>query len=671
VTYSLLVTQLGYGPGDPKRFVVRAAADVVADPVVRCLRTAGGEHPVRLGERVELWGMSLWPGWLGELPAGRYVLEADGSGRSQEFAIEEGVLADRTLEPTIAALEARIGGKLGWQDCAFDGRGLESHAIVVLGLVDALALMPRIPEALRSRMRTQLRHGADYLRACQRPDGSFMNEYYIGRDLTVWTLVGLATSALARTAGLLSSGADLDAAKRGWDWMRANAEHGDDTLDELESTRRIFGQYAPWTPPSAPRARDVLLQLRVATDLYRHTNDLTYGEAARDLARTLRRDYQVLGAGGYRGHFRAWPGEQVRQPGWEHAGWGYDCGAVLPDDVSGIVDLLELFPDSPDAPLWRATLWDYAAGYLIPATAGTPFGIYPVTESEGRLRYFGPAWHGFNGMYGQVARIAALLARVFAEPRLERIAHDNLQWIAGVNVGAETAAGVFRGLSWFHEIGETSADAWSGIPGSIGNGFSASAQFALEHLDDLEDAPRHPTNEDWLVHTGSWLSGLAHVSAPAGLKVRVTRGGAGERAEIRVACGELTQVLSTDARGIALLSGLPPMAGGTVTAGEVSAPFASVSGARAFVELELDDAPAIRVDPPGVVVVVNPGADALTGEILVATADGIDRAAGEIPAGSTLELGAVPAGEWYRIVVRGPRRELVLEPPMPGAPAGT
>ena len=87
----------------------------------------------------------------------------------------------------------------------------------------------------------------------------------------------------------------------------------------------------------------------------------------------------------------AWPVTGVHQRAWEHAGWGFHCGSVLPDDVSGLLNLIELSPADPDEPIWRAVVHAYAYGYLLPACALTPFGIYPLGDCEGETRFFGPS----------------------------------------------------------------------------------------------------------------------------------------------------------------------------------------------------------------------------------------------------------------------------------------
>lgn len=570
---SILVSQIGYRPEDPKRVLVRAepSDDGADDPEVALLARCedGSTYALPTARRWGTYAGSVyWVGAADDLTSeGTYYIEASGAERSTPFRVAPDIMLEETLLATsVTNLAERVRGKLGWQDCAFDGRGLESHAIVVLGLVDALEWLPQTRNA---EFLSTLRHGVDYLRACQRPDGSFMNEYYIARGRTVWTLVGLATSALARAAVALSDGRALDAAKRGWEWLRASPPDEAQQRAELDTTRRVFGQYAPWQPPAQLRARDVLLLIRAATDLYRGTNDLLYSEAAREAARELRRAYQIPASDGERfGSFRTWPDGDLPQPAWEHAGWGYNCGAVLPDDVSGIISLVDLFPDSDEMPLWHAILSDFAYGALLPWRTATPFGQRPLVDLGDELRFFGPTWHGFNGTYGQTARIASELARVLGEPELERLALDQLQWIAGLNPGAPTdptdPGGPWTGLSWISGIGARSFEAWSGIRGSIGNGFSSDAQFRLQHLDDVADHPAHRNEEDWLVHNGSWLSGLAAVSRTPTLKVRVTEQGHPLPSTVTLTAAEQSAVRTSNRRGVTIWPKLPRLARVTV-----------------------------------------------------------------------------------------------------------
>jgi hypothetical protein len=660
---SVLVSQVGYRPEDPKVVVLQGMSGDEPPPSAALTRAKDGgvvaECPVV--PTGELWGSAFWTvDFTAIATPGHYVVRLQGGEASDEFLIEDDILLRQTLVPTsVDTLETRVRGKLGWQDCAFDGRGLESHAIVVLGLVDVLAQVAHLDEATHERLRDQLAHGAEYLVACQRDDGSFMNEYYIARDRTTWTLGALACVALARAAELLSSGALLDRAKAAWQWCTANPSAATNRSD-LESTRRIFGQYPPWSPPDEPRARDLLLLVRAATELYRNTNDLTYADAAIRLAGTLSEDYQFLEPSahhGLYGDFRAWPSTHLHQRAWEHVGWDFNCGTVLPDDVSGVVTLVELLPDHPDLPTWRALLHRYAYGYLLPACALNPFGIYPLGDCEGEIRFFGPTWHGFNGMYAQVARTCMLMARHFGDQRFEQVAQQNLQWIAGAH-----------GVSWIAGIGARSVAVWSGIPGSIGNGFSATPQFRLRHLDDHEDAPAFETREDWLVHNGSWLSGLAETSTTPRIKVKVQDAGVPEAAQVTLTLGNDVFEATTNARGVAVFDDLPRLRSGSVEikAGEhqLQFPVRPVSGASTDLVVDLTEAltaawtRAQNGDPR--LVVANHGRDPATARILLEVASGgTSSETREVPPGDSFvltlppDITMSPRPAWVRAMVTG------------------
>ncbi len=675
---SVLASQLGYRPEDPKIIVIRGLDDDEPPVDAALVRSEDGAvvAEAQASDAQRLWGAVFWTvDFTGVSTPGRYVVRLNAGERSNEFDVEDDLLLSRTLLPTsVATLEARVRGKLGWQDCAFDGRGLESHAIVVLGLLDVLALAPQLDDAIRQRLLAQLRHGTEYLTACQREDGSFMNEYYIARDKTTWTLCALGCLALVRAAELLSSGTLLDRAKTAWNWCLS---HGSETASsvELDTTRKVFGQYPPWLPPAAPRARDLLLLLRAATELYRNTNDPTYANAATGLARVLSSAYQCnepSEQNGLYGDFWAWPQTYIHQRGWEHAGWGFNCGAVLPDDVSGFLNLLELFPDHPDHASWRAVLHRYAYGYLRPGCELTPFGIYPLGNCEGEVRFFGPSWHGFNGMYAQVARTCMLLARHLRDQHFENLAQRNLQWIVGANVGTQVADGRYQGLSWISGTGEHCTEVWSGIPGSIANGFCATPQFRLEHLDDVLDAPTFETREDWLVHNGSWLSGLAQVSTRPRLKVRVQDAGRLTPATVSLALGDASFQAQTNARGVVIFQELPRLRCGTleVSAGErrLQLPVEPISGDS--LDLVIDLSETLRVewelgvdgDQPSLLI-TNLGAEPATAQLelsVVTDAPTSVTELCELPAGQSIiwdlpvSLARSVTGScWLRAVVTG------------------
>ncbi|ADB52397.1 glycoside hydrolase family 9 protein [Conexibacter woesei] len=688
---SLLVSQLGLRPEDPKVVVVRAdagdAPGVDPGPLVVSREERSGDGP--LAELTvtpwgELWGTRWWTADLGALrEPGRYRLTLGSSHATLEIAADA-LVAATLLLCSADNLDARVGGKLGWQDCAFDGRGVESHAVMVLGLADALETFGAALPALEAeRLRAHLAHGAEYLTACQRDDGSFMNEHYIAREHTVWHLCALATLALARASQTLAAGPPLEAAKRGWAWCTERAERPADAVrDEIAATRAIFGQYPPWLPPAELRTRDLLVLVAAGAELYRGTNDLRYRRAAiayaAAVAERQRLDPSEHTHGLY-GHFRAWAHGTLAQRAWEHVGWGYNCGAVLPDELSGVAALLDLFPDDADADRWRALLRRYAEGYLKPACALSPFSILPLGDCEGEVRFFGPAWHGFNGAYARMARTCMVLARQLQDPALEALAVRQLQWIAGANAGVPDGEGGHRGVSMIAGVGEHAVEVLSGIAGSIANGFSATPQFQLVHLDDLADRPAHLTNEDWILHNGAWLSGLAAISARPRVKVKAMLRGEPVAAHVSLALGETSIDGAVNERGVLVAEQLPRLSEGTVRVAweelAVELPVAPVAGATLAVVVDFADALELTLAGGSgeelIAAVANRGRDAssvhvslcASGVVLERDELELELAPGEVlpvRVGCRLD-GAQPRAAWVRAVARSAWSEQTAE----------
>lgn len=570
--YSIIVSQIGYRPDDHKVAVLRCddsdAGDIEEFQLVK-LNGAIDPSSVYRGRNVtawgEKWGVHFWILDFSDFQeTGDYSLQIPSFQiRSSAFAIKPALFLEETfIKTSVAQLDAKVGDKMGWQDCGSDLRAVEGHAVQLLGLLDCYeSFEEKLSEAERERLRAHIRRGAGYLVECQRDDGSFMNEFYIARDKTNWSLCMLAAVALSRAYEMSDTITYLNAAKKGWDWCLARTEYSPAELAaEVEETRKIYGKYKPWYPPKDLRTRDQLLLVWAGTELYKNTNDIKYKNAALDFAREIGDKLQFLdyaeSENGVYGNFFAWESDDVYQKSWEHVGWGYNCGAILPDEVSGFINLVSLFPDEDDWLKWRYALRQYAYGYL-KATAGlSPFGIYPLGMFDGEIRFFGPSWHGFNAVYGRIARTAMLLARLFSEPAFEIIANQNMQWLAGLNVGVKTEAGHFEGLSWICGIGSQAVKPWTNIPGSICNGFCANPQFKMKHLDDLADKPKHVNTEDWIVHNGGWLSGLSEIEKEATLKIRTQYQGRPVPAAIRLSLPEEHEY-ATPRKGVLFIDKLP------------------------------------------------------------------------------------------------------------------
>ena len=568
--YSILVSQIGYRPHDAKRAVI---CSKTCDHIKPELGAGEVQEATEQGEEVtyeiaywgEKWGHHYWVmDFTPHTKEGEYRIHIPSMNQSSEcFKIEEHVWRERTLMPVaIRQLGVRTGDKMGWQDCGSDLRAVEGNAMHLIGLVDCYqSFEGSLGDDEKQAFLDSIRRGADYLVACQRDDGSFMNEYYVERTKRSWTLCMIAVVALSRTYSLIHDVAYHQAARSGWDWAAQKTSYSrEERMEDIQNTRKIFGRYEPWIPPKGLRTRDRLLVIWAGALLYENTNDLRFKERATKEADCLYQGLQVQEddavTDGIYGMFRAWDGVDIYQKGWEHSGWGYNCGAILPDEMSGILLLMDMFGEDESYHKWYAIAENYAYGYMLPASKLSPFGIMPLGVFEGEVKFFGPSWHGFNGMYGRYARLSMLFAKLFEDMQFQEIAIHNMQWIAGLNAGCMDEDGELKGLSMINGVGTHAFTAWTDVTGSVCNGFCANPQFKLAHLDDMKDTPRYVNNEDWLVHSGAWLSGLAEVERKYSLKIKTQYKGKPVKADVLMECGEGAR-LTTGAKGLLRTDGLP------------------------------------------------------------------------------------------------------------------
>jgi hypothetical protein len=71
-----------------------------------------------------------------------------------------------------------------------------------------------------------------------------------------------------------------------------------------------------------------------------------------------------------------------------------------------------------------------------------------------------------------------------------------------------------------HGVGRRWAGGFAAFRGAICNGFSAGEAFIFDVAATREnDAPSAFTDEDWITHSGAWLSALARAARPTGASV--------------------------------------------------------------------------------------------------------------------------------------------------------
>jgi len=186
--------------------------------------------------------------------------------------------------------------------------------------------------------------------------------------------------------------------------------------------------------------------------------------------------------------------------------------------VLPLLELADRRPDHPDAPRWEEAVRRFAYGYFLPACKRNPFGILPAGYWTGEgLLCFSGWYHAHNNLYGFAASLALEFERRFDEPRFREIATANLQWVAGLNAGlleeAEEGERCFRPVSMIAGIGARSSGSWTGIPGTICNGFSASPQFQMRTPQLETDRPAFFDDEGYVAHSLPYLAALARLAS--------------------------------------------------------------------------------------------------------------------------------------------------------------
>jgi hypothetical protein len=285
-------------------------------------------------------------------------------------------------------------------------------------------------------------------------------------------------------------------------------EQADDGFDPI-----AHGAPAGFIRPAEWMTRDLVTLLACAVELTRAGESRTLDVAARYAREIMSRQITPKeNEGGYHGHFRTYASARFSEKAWIHHHMGYDAGGTFPHYLIPLIEIARLWPEHPEAPEWRRTVKDFAYGYFLPACQGNPFRLLPTGYFSGQgLLTFSGLWHGINGAYGSAAALALELERFTGDVRFRSIAIGNMQWIAGLNSGI-SESGEYRSKSMIYGIGDEFIGGWTKIPGSICNGFESDPQFTFTTPRAQEDGPFYSTDEDWITHTGGWLSALGRLS---------------------------------------------------------------------------------------------------------------------------------------------------------------
>jgi hypothetical protein len=510
---------------------------------------AAAEPAGRLGREVRYWGQTWnahW--WVIDFSAleqaGEYVIvvRSPGQGgdvlhRSESVRVGDNVLWRETVEAIALdqmeerARRARNG--IGWLDCGMEWREANSHATALIGLCELLSGgYEWLTGEQVDRLRAQIIHGCDYLALLQDTGqrlGRRPAPWYTRSPTTSFPSPAIPPrrpSPLAYAGRLLAD----TCPEQGADYIRRAARAMDYLILEarpfggLNFSAMNHGAPADFQVPDEFMTRDLAMMMWGCVQLWAAGQTAYQRHAVRLARQVMARQVPASRAeGGLYGHFYTFDSADFTEKANTHHHVGHDTGTTFPHYIAPLVDMATRWSTHPDAPLWRACLRRFAEGYLIPACRRNPFYLLPVGyfAGQGLMSFCGP-WHGINTSYGFGAALAVACMSVSSDPALRQIVVGNLQWICGLNAGItrqsfdgcvmwreEVPEGAAIPYSQIHDVGRRSVGCWTGIRGTVPNGFDVNPQFQLVVAPSPEkDEPLLYTDEDWIPHGAGFLAGL-------------------------------------------------------------------------------------------------------------------------------------------------------------------
>jgi hypothetical protein len=555
----LLFSQIGYLPEFDIRILIRLPKKELLAEDAACVLTHL-EKKIRLETNWLYWGekwKSHW--WIAEfekgLDEGNWIVEAISSGkfvfRSSGLKVERNVLWNSTIEwASVDMLERRshfTGVGSGWQDAGTLWVESPAQSAMIISLTE---LLKKKKESLNiefeERIHKQIIVGCNYLILTQRTaeelgyaQGSMSHDVLKHqRDILPHDAMK-AVVALAKSVQVLPENyieekkIFTEAALKAYNWLITEAKPMG-SYGYVKIQRGLPEDIE--IPHDQWLTRDLIFLCQASLEISKlgenRGEKLAFKYAEQIIARQIPKS---KAENKFFGHFFEFDTMEHSEPSWSHgivpgpngSEFGADMGGIFPNYLVPIIELLARYPKHEDAIKWNKALLNFVYGYLIPACNENPFFLIP----QGIFGNNGPIWfcgtfHGTNSIYGYSAALALELSRLLGEEKLEKIAYNNLQWIAGLNAGitqdslklgsvifsSEIPQGVALPASMICHIGKRWAGTWFQTKGVICNGFSTGEQFKYDTppLKEL-DGPFSFTDEDWIPHSASWITGLANL----------------------------------------------------------------------------------------------------------------------------------------------------------------
>ena len=545
----LLYSQIGYELDDDKRALIRSTNEkelsgeavfkVYDYTTKKCICTG------RVGYWGEKWG-SFW--WAADFSAvmeeGSFTIEIidDGSVKfaSEDFRIGKNILWDETIDTVaLEQFEARVEAsryKIGWKDCGSDWREVNSHATAVIGLCDMLdKCYDFLSGSQIGRLVNQMVHGCDYIARCQdrahaigHPKGAIVHE--MPNQMTV--IPGDIIQSCVAFSWISRLTADLNEEKSIEYYARA-VDAYEYIIDHMKPYGRdCFGGSNHGAPqgfetPDEFMTRDILMMMWAGESLWAagktECKQKVIDWAQEVMARQVKKENAQ---GGLYGHFYTFGSCDFTEKANIHHHVGHDTGGTFPFYILPFMNILTRWYDHIYAGKWKETINDFAYGFFLPACRSNPFYLLPegYFNGEGLLNFCGP-WHGMNTSIAFGASLALQLFKFTGDKAFRSIATGNIQWIAGLNSGIHSESfescyvwkedipeGIVLPFSQIYGFGKRFTGNWSGIKGTIPNGFANCSQFKFDVEPKLRnDIPLRYTDEDWIPHSAGWISCISHL----------------------------------------------------------------------------------------------------------------------------------------------------------------
>ncbi len=515
-----------------------------------------------------------------------------------------------------------VPGAAIWRDCGSHLAEIGAVGITVHGLIDLVDNQwDHFSSVDQKRIIDHIMIGAKYICDSQEStadpmtNGRFRHtvlnnaregEMEAHKEVYIWHDIAFAITVLTRAYRAVKAydqeKADLflTIAKKAWDLAVLRPYYLSSELDFVATERNPLGDIhasirmlynikdQDFTFPTSLRTREKLPFLWGCTLLYELTHELKYLDTAIEWADQIASrqctDWSHPIEETY-GNFYEFEGRddafllEMAQHAQVH------MGNDDPTNVRGFMELVRLLPDHPKTAAWYNVVRTYGEFYVKKAVQLNPFNLYPVSvysdPEHGGVKFFQNIVHGATCLYGQIARNILEIGSFLQDNSYHNIAHNNVQYVVGLNPGMPDAyeesswdsqsliVGV--GSKWFSHSHTVST-----IPkGSVISGFSAAPQFWHPRWESwIADYPDKPSgifnpegkyqfNEDWIAHSHAYVSGVSMLEADFILEMHITDRGAPVQADVEVAFSNKAYTLIMNESGTGQVR-LPANQSGTI-----------------------------------------------------------------------------------------------------------